>query len=195
MSTSILPTSSTFIYFDRQLERSLDQRDLCLSPDARWYLAKLLEEYGDPTRLCAADGTRLTLAELLAQARQGPPSQAVGRYQRLGDHALVMSGAFRRALLRSQVGMGYYLRMGRTAYGALEQLLRSRGPQMAALFQELALTYEACSDLLLDVAGQHLGAWQQRDIVRLYTSWLCTGEDWLADQLAAAGVPCVVAAG
>jgi hypothetical protein len=168
------------------VDRAAARQDPPVSRDGVYYLANLLVERG---RTGDRGSEVATLAELHMRARAAPPGEALEAWRELGDKALYTSGFFRQSLMRSLVGVRYYLDMGASAYQALARriggLSSARG--MGAVFEELAGRFGTCSELLLDVRDE-VRSHSDRGIVELYEEWLATGSRRAAELLVKAGV-------
>ncbi len=130
------------------------------------------------------------LARLLAEAVE--TADAGLRYrllQRLGDVALFISGVFPDSLGRKLVDVDYYIAMGGTAYSYLSEVAEQseRWHALGEIFDELAVKFSLFVGVLGEVTEQAHFA-QNRDLLRLYETWLRTGSSRLFQRLQALGI-------
>lgn len=124
------------------------------------------------------DGPRQRpLALMLAEAAEAAPGEERNAVlQRLGDVALFVAGFLGDSLERSPVGVGYYVRMGGSAYRSLADHLPAnpRGRAFAPIFSELGARFADMVDVLTEVRHA-AGSARDEDVLRLYDLWLQTG--------------------
>ena len=72
------------------------------------------------------------------------------RLRDVGDRCLLLAGLFPGQAARRQVDPGYYLALGRSAYGELGQ---ARGEPLAALYAELASAFAGLVRVLAGIRG------------------------------------------
>lgn len=117
------------------------------------------------------------LALMLADAAEADSGESRNSaLKRLGDVALFVAGFMAEGLDRKSVGVGYYVRMGGSAYRTLSTTLppSPRGRAFAPVFAELGSRFADVVDVLNEV--RHAGSTAcDRDVLRLYETWLTTG--------------------
>lgn len=124
------------------------------------------------------DGPRLKpLALMLADAADAPSSDQRSRtLQRLSDVSLFVAGFLSQGFARRLVDVDYHIAMGGRAYGTLADCCThgTRGRALAGVFAELAAKFQRLVDALNDVSEM---SWRNsdRDVLRLYETWLKTG--------------------
>ena len=159
MRSALILHEDLYELFRERVDTAAEHRGRPISEEGEWYLADLLADRGT-----TGQEPPPTLAELALRAARGDPAAAVESLRELGDEALYVSGFQRRALARSRVGLDYYLEMGALAYERLSRLLRAPSPPgdvegraLDAIFEELARTFDACSDILREVQQSLFG--------------------------------------
>ena len=124
------------------------------------------------------DGPRLKpLALMLADAADAPTSELRSRtLQRLGDVSLFVAGFLSHGFARRLVDVDYHVAMGGRAYGTLAGSCThgTRARALAGVYAELAAKFQRLVDALNDVSEM---SWRNsdRDVLRLYETWLRTG--------------------
>ena len=114
------------------------------------------------------------LADLFFEA-MNDSSISIGKFKRMGDVALVMSGPF-RARVQRNAQFNYYCTMGSAAYLRLARL------QPEYIYGELALMFQ-------DFAGLLYNAWvlrqtyTEQDLLELYERWHITQDKILMQEL------------
>ena len=144
------------------------------------YVVNLLTMFARSEALFEAtsDGPRLRpLALMLADAASAPSAEQRSRtLQRLGDVSLFVAGFFSHGFARKLVDVDYHIAMGGRAYGTLADSCGSgtRGRALAGVFAELAAKFQRLVDALNEVSEM---SWRStdRDVLRLYETWLRTG--------------------
>ena len=146
-----------------------------------------------------AEGPRLKPAALmLADAASASSGEQRSRaLQRLGDVSLFVCGFLSHGFARRLVDVDYHVAMGGRAYGTLA-LDRGNGPRgraLAGVFAELAAKFQRLVDVLNDVSEMSWSS-SDRDVLRLYETWLRTGSPRAHALLREMGVsPAVVPVG
>lgn len=192
----IATATNLFDFFHERMEAATRRRS-AVSEESQLYLTQMLVERG---RLDEPGRDRATLAELYGRANQASPVERVRSWRELADRALYITGFFRQSLRRGLVSADYYMQMGSTAYLRLARLVggpRSGGPRsigegrgLDEVWTELGERFEDASDLLQDVHEDISSAdvANERDVLRLYESWLATGSPRLLARLEELGV-------
>jgi hypothetical protein len=147
-------------------------------PETEFYLVNLLEQFIKTDRLFAKDANghyqQEPLALMLKQALETPSeSEARLIYQNIGDISLYVSGFFQESLKTKIVDTHYYIGMGQAAYDQAARL-EERGAIREAL-DELAARFGWFVEVLNDLSLMTLSKSEQ-DIVRLYESWIQSGD-------------------
>jgi hypothetical protein len=190
--SSIIETSVSLRgFFDGVVEEAVRARAQRPSDATRFYLATLLADYARPGTLNRAV-LDVPLPLLLQGAMQAAGAERFDRLRRLGDDVLYLSGFFGDHLVRRGVEVSFVSLLGARCYDAAAALLRtprsdSVGPDV---FSELSDRFEVFVAILSDVAEtlSARAARRPEDVVGLYSRWLETGSDCLADELARWGL-------
>jgi len=185
MHGNICTAENLFDFFHEHVDAAATASSTEVSNDGVYYLSNLLVERGRMPEQAHPE----TLVELAMQASDLGGVRAANTWRQLGDQALYISGFFRSSLSRRIVSVDYYLSMGATAYGRLAGLLRAPGVVggLEAVYGELALQFEVCSEVLQDVRDA-VRAHSHSDILRLYEEWVTTGSPRAAERLRDLGV-------
>ena len=102
----------------------------------------------------------------------------------MGDLSLFISGFFADSLTRSLVDVDYYIQLGECAYGSLA---RRGDPALGDVFDELAVKFSVCVDVLAEVSERSALA-SNSDVLRLYEKWLRTRSQRSGDLLVERGI-------
>ncbi len=176
----LIPVPSLQEYFRDSVGAAMASNQLAVEDHTAHYVVSLLtlfarsEALYDPAE--PGPGHR-PLALMLADAANAAPGEPRNQVlQRLGDVALFIAGFMAEGLDRKAVGIGYYVRMGGSAYRALSDSLPStaRGRAFAPVFAELGCKFADVVDVLNEVRHA-AGTSRDQDVLRLYESWLTTG--------------------
>lgn len=180
-------------YFRSSVSEALRNQEVRADAETVFYVVNLLTTFARAERLFERtdDGVVMrSLASHYAEAIEGATPEARNRaLRRLGDVALFISGVFSHSLNRRVVDVDYYVSMGGGAYGTLSDVLRGTlgGQTMSEIFDELSRKFVSFVDVLGEVSETaHLGT--DKDVLRLYETWLRTGSRRAAKQLRAAGI-------
>lgn len=112
--------------------------------------------------------------------------------QHVGDQCLLISGLFPEQARRRAVSVGYYIKLGRTAYG---QLADSLGQATAELFHRVAEGFVALADVLQAVRALNAQA-RPLDLLTLVDYAQAAGRTQLAPTSQVAGEgPVIIAEG
>jgi len=167
-------------YFRDSLDAAMAGNNVAVSIHTRHYVVNLLALFARSEALhdeAESTAPRKPLALMLADANAAE-SEEQSRYllQRMGDISLFTAGFFPEALHATAVGVGYYVRMGRCAYGSLANRLRRspRGRSFVSVYEELADRYQDIVDVLQEIRERECPA-SGTGTLQLYESWLTTG--------------------
>lgn len=184
-------------FFHDSIQAAIVSNHLAIEQQTTHYVVNLLTLYARSEALFEAaepgPGSR-PLALMLADATEA--SSCEGRnvaLRRLGDVALFVAGLLAEGLHHRTVGIGYYVRMGGSAYGTLATALPAnpRGRAFAAVFTELSQKFAEVVDVLNEVLGDARYAAREggdRNVLRLYETWLTTGSPRSARLLRQLGI-------
>jgi hypothetical protein len=174
--------------FGKLVSEAIERRRVRASRPAEFYLVNLLTDFIHTRRLYPDSSRhRPTLVELLLQARASGPSAQLSAFRRLGDVALFVAGFFAESLSRSLVDVDYYVAMGGGAYGRASRLAASMASRQ--IFEELSRRFVAFMDVIGEVGDRsQLAGARNRDLLRIYESFLRTGSERARRRLLEAGV-------
>lgn len=177
-------------FFKSLLEEAIQRRQVALGQTTEFYLVNLLADFASSDKLFAKgdDGRseQEPLALLYHRALQGPRDERIRTLRRLGDVSLYQAGFFSGALRESPVGQDYYVQMGGAAYGQLADLAPGAG--FGAVYRELSARFRALVDLLEEIAARGLVRNGASGALKVYESWVRTGNDRLQQVLVDAGM-------
>lgn len=187
---SLLKQIPLMEFFKERVETALNHQNIEASPDCEFYIVNLLQEFKKSEKLFEKQGTELTekpLALLLANAHEGNTQTKIRLFKHIGDISLYTAGFFRERLKKKSVGVPYYIRMGKSAYGGLATIL-GRQKSFAGLFAELSTLFPNLIEVLSEVALHR--EWKSNsDLLRLYEKWLNTRSAQLETLLNKEGIP------
>ena len=192
-SESLVPVASLEEFFRDSLDAALVANHVVVERDTSYYVVQLLTLFArsDACYEPADGGERhRPLALMLADAvHAGSREERLFALQRIGDVSLFTAGFFAEALYDRAVGLDYYVNMGGGAYRTLATNGRgtTRGAALAEVFAELAAKFLDLVDALNEVRVSARGA-GDRDVLRLYETWLRTGSRRAGRLLRQAGV-------
>jgi hypothetical protein len=184
-------------FFRDAVHEALERQRVGVQDHTEHYVVNLLTMFARSDALFepTPDGPRLRpLALMLAEAASAPSTEQRSRaLQRLGDVSLFVSGFLSHGFARRLVDVDYHVAMGGRAYGTLADTCGSgtRGRALAGVFAELAEKFQRLVDALNDVSEM---SWRSsdRDLLRLYETWLKTGSPRAQALLRERGVDPVV---
>lgn len=189
----LIPVPSLTEFFRESVGAAMVSNRVAIDDHTEHYVVSLLtlfarsEALHDPAE--QGPGHR-PLALMLADAADAVPGDTRNQaLQRVGDVALFIAGFMAEGLDQKSVGIGYYVRMGGGAYHLLSNSLPAtvRGRAFAPVFAELACKFADVVDVLNEV--RHVSsASRDRDVLRLYESWLTTGSRRAARLLRQLGI-------
>ncbi|HVE86622.1 MAG TPA: hypothetical protein VND93_27380, partial [Myxococcales bacterium] len=99
---------------------------------------------------------------------------------------LYKAGFFSDSLREEVVGPDYYIQMGGAAYGQVADL--SPATSFAGVFRELCQKFRAVVAVLEQIAARGLAAAGPLGALKVYESWVRTGNDRLERVLVDAGL-------
>ena len=106
--------------------------------------------------------------------------------RRLGDVSLYTVGFFSENLRERIVGPDYYIQMGGTAYGQVAELAPLSG--YANVYRELRDKFRALVEVLEEIAARGLVQHGPSGALKVYESWVRTGNGRLERVLIDAGL-------
>lgn len=176
----VIPVPSLQEFFRNSVDAAMASNKVAIEDHTAHYVVNLLTLFARSEALHdqADSGPGLRpLALMLADAAEADSGESRNSaLKRLGDVALFVAGFMAEGLDRKTVGIGYYVRMGGSAYRTLATVLppNSRGRAFAPVFAELGTKFADVVDVLNEV--RHAGCPAcDKDVLRLYESWLTTG--------------------
>lgn len=179
-SERVRPVASLQEFFKDSVSHAMRRQRVEVQDHTAYYVVNLLTLFSRSEALYerTSCGVGLKpLALMLADAAESSdPRERNFVLQRLGDVSLFIAGFFADSLARKPVDMDYYVRMGGSAYGSLCESVRGtlKGEAFGSVFAELSGKFQNVVDVLNDVRDEARSR-QDRDVLRLYESWLRTG--------------------
>lgn len=179
-SERVRPVASLQEFFKDSVSHAMRRQRVEVQDHTAYYVVNLLTLFSRSEALYerTSSGVGLKpLALMLADAAESSdPRERNFVLQRLGDVSLFIAGFFADSLVRKPVDMDYYVRMGGSAYGSLCESVRGtlKGEAFGSVFAELSGKFQNVVDVLNDVRDEARSR-QDRDVLRLYESWLRTG--------------------
>lgn len=196
----VVPVESLEDWFRQSLTGAMQARKVEAAQSTEHYMVQLLTGFAHADRFyeyVEGSGYQLRpLAGIMASAFEAPSlEERHHMLRRLGDLALFIAGFFAEYLHRRPVDVGYYSKMGETAYGMLTDLpAPNRHSQaLAEVFTELTAKFRQFVDVLNEIAHQAHPE-NERDLLRLYEQWLKSGSPRAAERLRALGLQPALAA-
>ena len=177
-------------YFYELLDGAFNKRSFKPTAETSFYLVNLLNQYMTTDALYARDADgRLqegTLALLVKEAYEIPADDAKRAiYRQVGDLSLYRAGFFQESLNRKLVDVDYYIEMGGHAYR--EAASRHAEKALRIVFEELALQFGKFVDVLAYVSDVTMSK-TERDLLRLYDTWIKTKSERAERLLNEAGI-------
>ena len=178
-STRVVPVANLREYFKDELHGALEKQHVEVEDQTEHYVVNLLTLFSRSEALYeqTAEGTRLKpLVVMLSEALEARSVDDRNRgLQRLGDVSLFVAGFFARSFARKLIDIDYHIAMGGRAYATLgETLSRGRSRVLGQVFAELAQKFQPMVDALNEVSECSYSH-SDKDILRLYETWLKTG--------------------
>jgi hypothetical protein len=180
-----IASSNLIEFFRERVREALDHQKVDAPEGVEYYLVNLLGDYNrvTPTK------QQKPLAILLGEALKSGPHQRIPILKKIGDLSLFTAGFFPDSLRRRLVDVDYYIGMGGSAYGNLSSLM-NREPAFEEIYTELASRFVSYVDILSEVSEKS-ELLSDRDILRIYETWLKTGSERAKQLLSDKGIlPC-----
>jgi len=196
----VVEVTSLREFFRDALHEAIERQRFEVDDHTEHYVVNVLTLFSRSEALFdrTPEGPRLRpLAMMLADAVEANSgAQRMHALQRLGDVSLFIAGFFAEGFARRPVGVDYHVAMGGRAYDSLAGMLGNtqRGRALTGVFRELAAKFQRLVDALNEVAEtayEH----SDRDVMRLYESYLRTGSPRARDLLLRLGVQPVAGPG
>jgi hypothetical protein len=188
--SSLVTTSSIRELFKLLVEEASNHQRIELGEFTEFYLVNLLSEFVTAERLFneEEDGKKdhEPLALMYHRAQQQSREEQIKTFRRMGDVSLYKVGFFADALRGGAVGPDYYIQMGGAAYGRVADLAPGGG--FAAVYRELCEKFRPVVDVLEEIAARGLVANGPVGTLRVYETWVRTGNDKLERVLVDAGM-------
>jgi hypothetical protein len=177
-------------FFKNLLEEVIRRQRVAVAETTEFYLVNLLAEFATSDNLFSKgeDGRKEQepLAVLYHRSLQQQRDERIRTLRRLGDVSLYQAGFFSGALREGPVGQDYYIQMGGAAYGQVADLAPAAG--FAAVYRELSARFRALVDVLEEIAARGLVRNGPSGTLKVYESWVRTGNDRLEQVLVDAGM-------
>jgi len=177
-------------FFKNLLEEVIRRQRVAVAETTEFYLVNLLSEFATTDNLFSKgeDGRKEQepLAMLYHRALQQQRDERIRTLRRLGDVSLYQAGFFSGALREGPVGQDYYIQMGGAAYGQVADLAPAAG--FAAVYRELSARFRALVDVLEEIAARGLASTGPEGALKVYESWMRTGDDKLERVLVDVGM-------
>jgi hypothetical protein len=190
MNTGLVTAGSLKELFKSLLERALADRRVEVAEFTEFYLVNLLSEFTSAEKLFTTEveGRREhePLAVLYHRALQEDREARIRTLRRLGDLSLYKAGFFSEALREEVVGPDYYIQMGGAAYGQVAEL--APATTFAGVFRELCHKFRSVVQVLEEIAARGLMAGGPSGALKVYETWVRTGNDRLERVLVDAGM-------
>jgi len=190
MTTPLVTPASLKEFFKTVLSEIMSERRVAVAEVTEFYLVNLLSEYSSAEKLFSTEeeGRKAhePLALLYAQALQADREGRIRTLRRLGDLSLYKAGFFADAVREEAVGSDYYIQMGGAAYGQVADL--SPQTSFAEAFRELGHKFRTVTQVFEEIAARGLAANGPSGALKVYESWVRTGNDRLEKVLVDAGL-------
>ncbi len=189
----VRPVASLQEFFRDSVDQAMQRQGLRAGDHTAYYVVSLLTLFARSDALYEETQAGLglkPLALMLAEAAETPnPQERDFVLQRVGDVSLFIAGFFSESLARRVVDVDYYIAVGGGAYGSLSMQAQGtpRGQAFGPVFAELAREFKRFVDVLNDVR-EDTRSHDDRDVLRLYEMWLCTGSQRAEHLLRGLGV-------
>lgn len=177
-------------FFKTLLEEAIRRQRVSVAQTTEFYLVNLLSEFASSDKLFSKgeDGRseQEPLAVLYHRSLQQQRDERIRTLRRLGDVSLYQAGFFSGAVRAGAVGQDYYIQMGGAAYGQVAELAPAAG--FAAVYRELSARFAALVEVLGEIAARGLVSNGPSGALKVYESWVRTGNDKLEQVLVDAGL-------
>jgi hypothetical protein len=174
-------------YFRQRLTALTENHSDSYHEDTLWYMGNMLARFGLRDHLFHYDKGELQirpLALLYKDALETPePHQRCLLLRHLGDMALFLCALFPERYQRRGIRKDYFLGMGGGAYSYLSE----NAQQNRHIFAELANKFAALLNLIAQACAKQM-PFDAKDVLRLYRSWMVSGDDSVASQLQGLGI-------
>jgi hypothetical protein len=174
-------------FFRNRIQVALTETHKELDPHTEYYLVHMLTRFARTS----PKGSRLDepLAFKLKRGLELNGEQAWFAVRELGEVSLLLAGVFSEFLNRRLVDVEYCMGMGVGAYQRLASLSsKGHSPRSTLMaFEEIADRFTEVVEVLWafqDATSTH----RQKDILRLYESWVRTGNPRMKKSLIRSGV-------
>jgi len=177
-------------FFKTLLEEAIRRQQVAVGQTTEFYLVNLLAEFASSDKLFSKgdDGRaeQEPLAMLYHRSLQQQRDERIRTLRRLGDVSLYQAGFFSGSLREGPVGQDYYIQMGGAAYGQVADLAPGAG--FASVYRELSARFRALVDVLEEIAARGLVRNGPSGALKVYETWVRTGNDKLQQVLVDAGL-------
>jgi hypothetical protein len=177
-------------FFKALLEEVIRRQKVAVTETTEFYLVNLLSEFVCSDKLFSSgDNGRKEqepLAVLYHRSLQQQRDERIRTLRRLGDVSLYQAGFFSGSLREGPVGQDYYIQMGGAAYGQVAELAPAAG--FASVYRELSARFRALVDVLEEISARGLVRNGSSGALKVYESWVRTGNDRLEQVLVDAGM-------
>ena len=188
--SGLVATASLKEFFKNLLEDAIRQHEVSVAESTEFYLVNLLSEFAAADRFFTEDTEggkdHEPLALLYHRAQQADRDGRIRTFRRLGDVSLYKAGFFSESLNRSAVGPDYYIQMGSASYGQVATLAPASG--FAMVYRELQAKFRALVEVLEEIAARGLAATGPSGALKVYESYVRTGNERLEKVLVDAGL-------
>ena len=186
-SRSPLSQASLPEFFRHGIQQALTETDQAIAPHTEYYLVQLLTRFARST----TEGTRLDepLAFKLKRGLELDGEQAWLAVRELGEVSLLLAGVFSDFLNRKLVDIEYCVGMGAGAYQRLVSLSsRSQSPESTRMaFAEIATRFKDVVEVLWAFQDSTMNH-READLLRLYETWMRTGNPRMQKALIRSGI-------
>jgi hypothetical protein len=178
-------------FFRELLDGAFDKRAFRPTAETSFYLVSLLNRFMTTDALYSKGQDGRLEEESLAllvkdavEASEARERRAI--YRQVGDLSLYRAGFFQESLNRKLVDVDYYIEMGGHAYRQAASS-RAADESLSGVFEELARKFALFVDILADVSDRTMLK-SERDLLRLYDTWMSTKSERAARLLLEAGI-------
>ncbi|MGQ0505153.1 MAG: hypothetical protein ACT4TC_07500 [Myxococcaceae bacterium] len=185
--SGLLTVSSLREVFKTLLEEAASRQQVEMAQETEFYLVNLLSEFVTVEKLFnAEDKGPEPLAVLYHRALQQEREERIRTLRRLGDVSLYTVGFFGDFLRERVVGPDYYIQMGGAAYEQVASLSPNTG--FAIVYRELGARFRPVAAVLEEIAARGLVATGPEGALKVYESWVRSGNHRLEKVLVDSGV-------
>ena len=176
-------------FFRGRIQAALCETDKAVEPHTEYYLVQVLVRFADMSQNQGHPGLQEPLAFKLKRGLELQGERAWLALRELGEVSLLLSGVFSEFLNRRLVDVEYCMGMGTGAY----QRLASMSARTSTRRQNL-IAFEELSERFAEIV-EVLWAFQEgtrnrteRDLLRLYETWLRTRNPQMQRELIRSGL-------